>query len=82
MQISVGTTSVRLPVETTATPVVQNLGPGNLYVDHDSAVSAATGFKLVPNSVYEWPHDLSQATGDIYMVADAASTDVRILVVG
>lgn len=71
-----------LPVDTSATPVVQNLGPGNLYVDHDPAVTATTGFKLVPNSVYEWPHDLGQATGVIYAIADAVSTDVRILVVG
>lgn len=82
MQITVGTAATRLVIPGSNAPVIQNLGPGNLYVDHDSTVTTATGLKLAVGDVYEFPRDLNQGTGECWLVADAANTDVRYLVVG
>lgn len=82
MQIIVGTTALRLDLDSASTPVVQNLGPGALYMDNDPNVTVSTGLKLNVGDVYEFLRDLNQAGGDMWLVADAANTDVRILVVG
>lgn len=82
MQMIVGTTPVRVPVDMSVTPVLQNLGPGNVYWDGDPNVSATTGFKLTPNAAYEFARDLNQGAGSVYLVADAVNTDVRIVSVG
>lgn len=81
MQQTIGTSPVRLDVPTAATPIVQNLGPGNVFLG-DAAVTTGTGLKLSPNSAFEFPRDLGQGFGGLFAVADAAGTDVRYLVVG
>lgn len=82
MKQIVGTAAVAANIKSTDSPVIQNLGPGNLYFDFDAAVSASTGFKLEVGMVYEFPRDLSLAGPKLYFIADAANTDVRMLVVG
>lgn len=82
MQQTVGVAAARLNAPSSSSPVLQNLGPGIVYVDHDSGVSEDTGFKLVVNAVYEFPRDLGVGGGNLWVVADAADTDLRILVVG
>lgn len=79
MKVIVGTTPHAL-VEVTRnqTPVIQNLGPGDLYLDFSSTVAVGNGLKVVPDGSYEFLHDLP---GRLYLVASQASTDVRILVV-
>ncbi len=81
MQMTVGTSAVRLNAPASSTPIVQNLGPGSIFIG-DSTVTVATGIKLGPGDVYEFLRDLSQSFGSLYLVADAAGTDVRYLVVG
>lgn len=77
-----GTSAARLPVDSSGTPVVQNLGPGKVYLDTVSTVTTANGLELEVGDVYEFPHDLSQAGGGVYAIADQANTDVRLMVVG
>lgn len=75
---TVGTTPVKI-ASAGQCPSVQNLGGGALYLDTRSDVAVGTGLKLVVDGIYEFPRDL---TKDLYAVADAAGTDVRILMVG
>lgn len=82
MKVVVGTEPVHLPIPADSTPIVQNLGPGVLYLDHDPEVSVDTGLKVPVDTGYEFARDLSQGGGQVYAVADADDTDVRILVVG
>jgi hypothetical protein len=77
-KVTVGTTPVALPVDRGETPIIQNLGPGVVYLDTRSNVSTGTGLQVAVNSAYEWPTDVTSA---VYAVADVADTDVRIMVV-
>ncbi len=80
MRILLGTTPQQIK-GTRSRPLIQNLGPGNVYVDTDGDVDAASGFKMVPNSVYEFPTSGASSVG-IWVVADAANTDVRVVGMG
>lgn len=80
MKLIVGTTPVVIPGNRSR-PVIQNLGPGTIYVDTDGDVSASDGLKLVPNAVYEFPAAGGNSAG-IYIVSDTADTDVRVVGVG
>lgn len=82
MKITVGTSAVSLGLDSSSTPVIQNLGPGNVYIDSTDQVTTSTGLKLGVGDVYEFLRDLNQAGGEIFLVADAGNTDVRYVVVG
>jgi hypothetical protein len=82
VQATVGTTAVRLALPPNATPVVQNLGPGTLYFDTGNDVTVATGIRLPVGAVFEFVRDLSAVGGDLWLIADAANTNVRYLAVG
>lgn len=79
MRVLVGTTSQKLPADRSR-PVIQNLGPGDVYLDTDGDVDADSGMKLAVGAVYEFP--TSGATSDIWVVATQADTDVRVIEVG
>ena len=79
MQVSVGTTPVRLDVAGAATPLVQNLGPGDVYVDRADDVSDSTGVELAVGDVLELPRGVSSGGGPLYLVATESDTDVRYL---
>lgn len=79
MKVSVGVAAVALPVDVGQTPVIQNLGPGVLYVDVDAEVTADSGLRIPVDTAYEWPRDITKS---IYAISDMAGTDVRILLVG
>lgn len=76
---TVGLAAVALPVDVGETPVIQNLGPGVLYLDTRPNVTPATGLQVPVNSAYEFPNDV---TRQVYAVATMAGTDVRIMIVG
>lgn len=80
MQLTVGVVATPLDVPGSETPVIQNLGPGDVYIG-GADVTVANGFKLLPGAVYEYPRDLSQGAGRIHLIASVDS-DVRVLVVG
>lgn len=79
MRILVGTTAVQIPVDRSR-PVIQNLGPGDLYLDTDGDVDANSGLKLIPTAVYEFP--VAGAGMNVWVVATQASTDVRVIEIG
>lgn len=83
MKVTVGASEpVALDLPGTATPVIQNLGPGDLYFDADPEVSTDTGIRIPVNGGYEFPRDLNLGEGSIYLIASERNTDVRYLVVG
>lgn len=59
--------------------VMQNLGPGDIYVDFKDDVSVTSGVKIAASGAYEFPRGASQG---LYVVASANETDVRIMAVG
>lgn len=72
---------MRLPVDSSASPLVQNIGPGTVYFDTRRDVTVGTGFRLAAGAAYEFPRDLNQSGGALFLVADADS-DVRYVEVG
>jgi hypothetical protein len=82
MQIELSTTPIRLPMKMNRSrPLIQNLGPGNIFIDTDNNVSMATGFLITPGSVYEFPVSSAFNRG-IWMVSDHDQTDVRVISLG
>lgn len=78
-----GTTPQKMPgVADRSRPVIQNLGPGNVYLDTDGDVDALSGFRIAAGGVYEFPTSGASSPRGIFMVADAANTDVRIVGMG
>jgi hypothetical protein len=65
-------------------PIIQNLGPGIVYIGPWDNAEALTGLglKLVVNAVYEYPATLVEGANKLYVTTDANSTDVRIINVG
>jgi hypothetical protein len=63
-------------------PIIQNLGPGNVYVGTSSTNLSTTGLYLPAGSVYEFPATLIEGAGTVWLEADAPDTDVRIINVG
>ena len=78
--------SANTPVNTgytgTQQPIIQNLGPGNVYVGVSSANLATEGLYLPAGAVYEFPAVVQDGPGAIWIQSDAGSTDVRIINVG
>lgn len=63
-------------------PLVQNLGPGALYLGTGSADLTTKGLKLPVNAVYELPAPLMEGAGQVFLRADGGNCDVRIINVG
>ena len=78
--------SANTPVNTGYTgsqqPIIQNLGPGNIYIGTSSANLSTTGLYLPAGAVYEFPATIVEGAGQVWIEADAGSTDVRIINVG
>jgi hypothetical protein len=63
-------------------PIVQNLGPGTLYLGTGTSSLNTVGLKLPTNAVYELPADLVTGPGRICLLAMDDDCDVRIINVG
>jgi hypothetical protein len=63
-------------------PIIQNLGPGNLYVGRSFNDLATQGIWLPAGAVYEFPAELANSGGTVWIQADGGTADVRILNVG
>jgi hypothetical protein len=83
MQLTVGTTPVEL--DPTSLPdvresgiivIVQNLGPGNIFIDFIDEVTEDSGLKIGAEGAYEFPRSSARS---MWLVADQADTDVRYL---
>lgn len=80
MKIVVGTAAVQVNVNG-ETPIIQNLGPGVIYMDTVDTVTTANGVRLAVGNTYEYPGDMRLA-GPLFLISDQANTDVRVMVVG
>lgn len=80
-KLTVGTVAVQLPSYGPATPIIQNLGPGKVYLGDSDAVTAADGLQLEVNGKITLSTGSSSA-GPIWLIADAADTDVRVVTLG
>ena len=67
---------------TSTRPIVQNLGPGTVYLGTAAADLDLLGLKLPVNAVYELPDELFQGPGRIFLMAVDDDCDVRIINVG
>ena len=63
-------------------PIIQNLGPGTLYVGPSATNLLTTGLYLPVNAVYEYPATLVQGGAEVWLQADVDTCDVRIINVG
>lgn len=77
MQVDVDDTPAALPVDVGQTPMIQNQGPGSIYLEWSDAVSDQD-LEVVSGGTYEFLRDI---TKPLWAVSDSTS-DVRILVVG
>jgi hypothetical protein len=63
-------------------PIVQNLGPGTLYIGSSDQDLITEGLQLKPNCVYEVPAPMVEGLISLYLQAADTSCDVRLLNVG
>jgi hypothetical protein len=63
-------------------PIIQNLGPGNLYIGTTNNDLASNGLFLAAGAVYEFPATLVEGGNAVYLLASGGNCDVRILNVG
>lgn len=63
-------------------PIIQNLGPGDLYLGTGPEALATVGLKLPVNAVYELAATLVEGAGQVCLLADGDDCDVRIINVG
>jgi hypothetical protein len=70
------------PFKANDRPIVQNLGPGTLYLGTSSAGISTKGLELPELAVYELPATLVEGAGRIYIRAANGDCDVRIINVG
>lgn len=81
-KLTVGVTPVEVPRSGPGRPVIQNLGPGTVYLDTDNdGVTTGDGLRLEPGDAFEFTHAASYETG-VWLVSDTADTDVRVIVMG
>lgn len=60
--------------------VIQNLGPGDVWVDYTNTVSSSNGVKISSGMV--WEIAAYQPSRPLYLVSSGGNADVRYLVVG
>lgn len=82
MKQVVGITVVNLDLPRSARPVIQNLGPGVLYLDSDPDVTVNSGLQLPVGAVYEFLMPLAGSDAGLSLISSLANTDVRILLNG
>lgn len=63
-------------------PIVQNLGPGTLYIGPSEDNLLSEGLQLKANCVYEVPAPMVEGLVSLYLQAETTTCDVRILNVG
>jgi hypothetical protein len=66
----------------TQMPVIQNLGPGTLYLGSTSSNLATEGLELPVGAVYEIPRIVQDGVGAVWIQAIGGDCDVRMLNVG
>lgn len=81
-KLTVGTSAVNVTgVSGRGRPIIQNLGPGDIFFDSEPGVTADTGVMLPVGAAYEFSGTISSETG-LSVIATEADTDVRVIVMG
>jgi hypothetical protein len=62
-------------------PLIQNLGPGNVFMSTDSTVTVTSGFMIPVGAAYEFPTPRSASKG-VWLCTDEDGTDVRFVLLG
>lgn len=75
-------TNPSVPFGNSSRPIVQNLGPGTLWLGTGAEALENYGLKLPVNAVYELPATLVEGAGQIFLKATDGNCDVRIINVG
>lgn len=74
---TIGTTSKQIyspKPDEVADILIQNLSVNNVYLGNNKGVKTTNGIKFVPTATYQNDHEIEP----IHLIADAASSDVRI----
>ena len=66
----------------TQQPIIQNLGPGDLYIGTTSANLTTEGLYLPVGAVYELPNVVQEGAVAIWLQASGSQCDVRIINIG
>jgi hypothetical protein len=66
----------------TQMPIIQNLGPGILYVYNSEANITTEGLQLPVGAVYELPAVVQDGAGAVFVQATGGNCDVRLMNVG
>lgn len=74
--------AVDLGYSGTQRPIVQNLGPGTLYIGSNSATLLTEGIQVPVDAAYELPAVMIEGAGRLYAQASGDDCDVRTLNVG
>lgn len=81
MNITVGTSAIQISAVGRQKPILQNLGPGDLYLGENDEVTADNGLKLGAGAVFEFSSAISMDDG-LWVIASEADTDVRYMLLG
>lgn len=81
MQVLVGTEVVDLGIRNRVLPIIQNLGPGDLFINTDEPATLTNGLRLKPGEAMQFMTPSAQEAG-IWVIATEADTDVRIISIG
>lgn len=80
--IPVTTTPVLLPAsKSNDRPLLQNLGPDDLWFDRTQLVSEGSGLRVEVGQTYELPTSVVRGGGPIWLVS-SGSSDVRYMTAG
>lgn len=66
----------------TQMPIIQNLGPGILYLYNTSTSITTEGLQLPVGAVYELPQVVQDGAGAVWVQATGGNCDARIMNVG
>jgi len=80
--ITVAAGATQLAFSGTQQCVVQNLGPGVLYLGATNASLTTEGIQLPVGAVYELPAVVQDGIGAVWVQASGGDCDVRTLNVG
>ena len=82
MNVTVAAGATQLDFSGSQQPVIQNLGPGDLYVYSLNDNITTKGLKLPAGAVYEFPATLVEGAGTVWVQALVGTCDVRTFNVG
>jgi len=82
MNVTVAAGATQLNFSGSQQPVIQNIGPGDLYVYSLNDSITTNGLKLSPGAVYEFPSTLTEGAGTVWVQALVGTCDVRTFNVG